>query len=99
MSGGPPVILYLLSGPDPIEATRANLAVYVTGVPLMGAAVTWSSGVLGANAAWSALALAPAYWAGIMAGTRVFPRFSDLRFRQMTLLLMLGVSAGILLAP
>lgn len=73
MSGGPPVILYLLSGPDPIEATRANLAVYVTGVPLMGAAVTWSSGVLG--------------------------RFSDLRFRQMTLLLMLGVSAGILLAP
>ena len=26
--GGPPVILYLLSGPDPIETTRANLTLY-----------------------------------------------------------------------
>jgi uncharacterized membrane protein YfcA len=27
--GGPPVILYLLSGPDPVAVTRANLTLYV----------------------------------------------------------------------
>jgi hypothetical protein len=33
-----------------------------------------------------------------MAGTRLFSRFNDTRFRQFTLLLMIAVSIGILLA-
>lgn len=96
--GGPPVILYLLAGPDRIDTTRANLTYYVAGSSLAGIVMLWASGVLGLTAAWTALLLAPAYYGGVVAGTRLFARFNDARFRQFTLLLMIAVSTFILLA-
>jgi uncharacterized membrane protein YfcA len=96
--GGPPVILYLLSGPDPIENTRANLTLYVTATSTIGLAALWTHGVLDARAAQTSLWLAPAFFAGLVAGVRLFPRFSDARFRQLALVVMIGVSVVILLA-
>lgn len=96
--GGPPVILYLLAGPDPIEVTRANLTYFVAGISLAGVAALWAGGVLGREGLLLALALAPGYYLGMLAGTRLFKRFDDKRFRQFTLLLMLVVSTGILVA-
>ena len=96
--GGPPVILYLLSGPDPIETTRANLTLYVAVSSLIGVVMLWQQGVFGAQAGWTSVWLAPAYYVGLLVGLRLFPRFSDTRFRQFTLLLLIVVSTGILLA-
>jgi uncharacterized protein len=96
--GAPPVILYLLSGPDPIETTRANLTLYVVVISLAGLIMLWARGVLDLPAAWTALALAPGYYGGLVVGVRLFPKFSDTRFRQFTLLLLVAVSTGILLA-
>ena len=96
--GGPPVILYLLSGPDPIETTRANLTLYVAVSSLIGVVMLWHQGVFDALAGWTSLWLAPAYYVGLVIGLRLFPRFSDTRFRQFTLLLLIVVSTGILLA-
>lgn len=96
--GGPPIILYLLSGPDPIETTRANLTLFVAGVSYAAIAMLWAGGLLGAAAAWTGLLLAPGYYGGLILGTRAFVRFSDTRFRQFTLLLLIAVSVGILLA-
>jgi len=96
--GAPPVILYLLAGPDPIETTRANLTLFVTVISLVSIALLWYRGVFDARAAWTSLWLAPAYYAGLVAGVRLFPRFSDTRFRQLTLSLLIGVSVVILLA-
>jgi uncharacterized membrane protein YfcA len=96
--GAPPVILYLLSGPDPIETTRANLTLYVVVISLAGLIMLWARGVLDVPAAWTALALAPGYYGGLVLGVRLFPKFSDTRFRQFTLLLLVAVSTGILLA-
>ena len=96
--GGPPVILYLLSGPDPIETTRANLTLYVTVTSLVGVFLLWHKGIFDADGWRASLWLAPAYYAGLVGGVRLFPRFSDTRFRQLTLLLLIAVSAGILLA-
>ncbi len=96
--GAPPVILYLLAGPDPIETTRANLTLFVTVISLVSIALLWYRGVFDARAAWTSLWLAPAYYAGLVAGVRLFPRFSDTRFRQLTLSLLIGVSIVILLA-
>jgi uncharacterized membrane protein YfcA len=95
--GAPPVILYLLSGPDPIETTRANLTLYVTAISLVGIVALWYHGVFDARAGWLSLGLAPAYYVGLVGGIRLFPRFSDTRFRQFTLLLLIVVSAVILL--
>jgi uncharacterized membrane protein YfcA len=96
--GGPPVILYLLSGPDPVAVTRANLTLFVAVTSLAAITALWATGVLGARAAWMGLALAPGYYVGLVAGGRLFHRLSDTRFRQFTLWLLIAVSAGILLA-
>jgi hypothetical protein len=96
--GAPPVILYLLSGPDPIETTRANLTLYVTVTSLVGIVVLWQQGIFDARAGWTSLWLAPAYSLGLVGGVRLFPRFSDTRFRQLTLLLLIAVATAILLA-
>jgi len=96
--GAPPVILYLLSGPDRIETTRANLTLYVTVTSAVGVFMLWQQAVLDMQAALASLWLAPAYYGGLVAGARLFPRFSDTRFRQLTLLVLIGVSVGILFA-
>lgn len=95
---GPPVILYLLSGPDAIATTRANLTLFVAVASLAALVALWANGVLGPRAAWTGLALAPGYLGGLLAGGRAFARFNDARFRQFTLVLLIVVSAGILLA-
>jgi uncharacterized membrane protein YfcA len=96
--GGPPVILYLLSGPDPIETTRANLTLYVTVTSLIGIVMLTQQRIFDAHAAWTSLWLAPAYYAGLVGGIRLFPRFDDQRFRRFTLALLIAVSTAILLA-
>lgn len=96
--GAPPVILYLLSGPDPIEVTRANLTLYVVVISAAGlAALAWQR-VIDAQALTIALLMTPTYALGVIAGSRLFSRFSDQRFRQLTLSMMLVVSVGVLFA-
>jgi uncharacterized membrane protein YfcA len=95
---GPPVILYLLSGPDPAQTSRANLTLFVAVTSLVAAAVLWAGGALGAQAAWMALLLAPAYCGGLVAGARLFPKFGDTRLRQIALILLIAVSIGIVVA-
>jgi uncharacterized membrane protein YfcA len=95
--GGPPVILYMMAGPDPIATTRANLTYFVGGVSFAGVVMLAIEGVLGQRELLLALLLAPGYYGGIVLGTRMFAGFNDQRFRQFTLALMLVVSTGILL--
>jgi uncharacterized membrane protein YfcA len=96
--GAPPVILYLLSGPDPVEATRANLTLYLVLSSLACLILLWVHEVLDIPAAMAALILAPGYYAGLVLGQRLFPLLGDIRFRRLTLLLLIAVSAGILVA-
>jgi uncharacterized membrane protein YfcA len=42
--------------------------------------------------------LAPGYYAGMVAGARVFSRFDDRGFRRFTLVFLAAVSAAIFLA-
>ena len=96
--GGPPVILYLLAGPDPIETTRANLMFFICAVSVAGLAMLALAGAFDPRALLLAAVLTPGYYIGMVLGARLFSRFNDQRFRQFTLLLMMVVAAGILLA-
>jgi uncharacterized protein len=96
--GGPPVVLYLLSGPDPVETTRANLTLYVTVTSLVGIIMLWHEDFFDTPAIVASLWLAPAYYCGLLAGVRLFPLLGDTRFRHLTLVLLIAVSTGILLA-
>jgi uncharacterized protein len=96
--GGPPVILYLLSGPDPVHVTRANLTLFVAFISIAGLTMLATRGILNATALRSTFLLAPLYLIGVLLGGRLLARFSDRRFRQFTLVLLLAVSTFIMLA-
>ena len=44
--GGPPVILYLLSGPDPVAVTRATLTLFVVLISIAGLTMLGFNGLL-----------------------------------------------------
>ncbi len=96
--GGPPVILYLLSGPDPVAVTRANMTLYVVLISAAGLVMLVSRGLLGLPGAAQALLLAPGFALGVWVGGRWFQHTSDERFRRITLWLLMVLSALIVLA-
>jgi uncharacterized membrane protein YfcA len=96
--GGPPVILYLMAGPDDAATTRATLAVYVALSAAIGVVALAWQGAMPAAAGALALAMAPLFMLGVVLGGRIFARLSDQRFRRVTIWLMLVVSAWVLVA-
>jgi uncharacterized membrane protein YfcA len=96
--GGPPVILYLLAGPDPVAVTRANLTLYIVLVSAAGLVMLGFAGLLDAFVLRTAAALTIPFAVGVVAGSKLFARFSDQRFRQLTIVFMFLVSLGVLLA-
>jgi uncharacterized membrane protein YfcA len=94
---GPPMILYLLAGPDRVETTRANLTYCIAGASLVGVAVLSWGGLVDLSTGTAALALTPGYWGGMAAGSRLFTRFNDQRFRRFTLVLLIALSTIIVL--
>lgn len=96
--GAPPVILYLLSGPDAVATTRANLTLYVAVISGASLAMLGASGFVDRSTLGIAGWLTPGFVLGIVIGSRLFARFSDERFRRFTMVLMILVALGVLLA-
>lgn len=96
--GAPPVILYLLSGPDPIAVTRANLTVFVTAISLIGVVMLAAAGAITWQVGTFAAFLTIPYLLATWLGGRLFARLSDQHVRRLALFLMLGVGiAGFVL--
>ncbi len=96
--GAPPVILYLLSGPESAAVTRANLTVFVTAISVIGLIMLAAAGAITTSLAISATALTIPFLLAIWLGNRLFARLSDAGVRRLALVLMLGVGvAGLFL--
>jgi len=80
--GAPPIILYLLSGPDPVAVTRANLTTYVTIISVFGLVMLWASGILNWKLSLFAFLLAPFFLASMWIGSGVFSRMTAEGFRR-----------------
>jgi uncharacterized membrane protein YfcA len=87
--GAPPVILYLLSGPDPQVVTRANLTVFVTAISAIGLVMLVAAGAITKALAISAFLLCIPYLAGTWVGGMLFGRLADLAVRRIALFFML----------
>jgi uncharacterized membrane protein YfcA len=96
--GAPPVILYLLSGSDPPEVTRANLTVFVTAISVIGVAMLITAGAISSPLAWSALILSAPYLAATWAGGRLVGRLTARGARRLALGFMLVIGTAGLLA-
>jgi uncharacterized membrane protein YfcA len=92
--GAPPVILYLLSGPDPAAVTRANLTIFVTAISVIGLVMLAAAGAITAKLALSALALTVPFLVATWLGGKFFARLSDNNVRRLALGLMLSVGVA-----
>lgn len=96
--GGPPVILYLMSGNDNTAVIRANMIGYFT-IVLIGMAVTFAlGGLFGPLVLWRAALLAVPFVIGIYAGARLFPLASQRTFRNIALSFLAVASSYVLFA-
>jgi uncharacterized membrane protein YfcA len=96
--GAPPVILYLLSGPDPQTVTRANLTVFVTAISVIGLVMLVFAGAFTATLTVSAFLLCVPYLVATWLGGKLFSRMSDLGVRRLALALMFSMAVVGLLA-
>jgi uncharacterized protein len=89
--GAPPVILYLLSGPDSIVVTRANLTVFVTAISVIGLIMLTAAGAINGALATTAVLLTAPFLLSTWLGAKLFGRLSDANVRRFALGLMLCV--------
>jgi uncharacterized membrane protein YfcA len=89
--GAPPVILYLLSGPDPIAVTRVNLTIFVTSISVIGLAMLAVAGAITGALAATAMLLTIPFLLSTWLGGKLFGRLSDTGVRQLALGLMLCI--------
>jgi uncharacterized membrane protein YfcA len=87
--GAPPVILYLLSGPDPQVVTRANLTVFVTAISVVGLAMLVIAGAATASLAQLAAMLTVPFLLATWLGAKAFNMLSDIAVRRVSLGMML----------
>jgi len=95
--GAPPVILYLLSGPDPVLVTRANLTLFVTAISVIGLVMLATAGAITARLGMAAIALTIPFMLATWLGGKLFLRLSETNVRRFALVLMLSVSVASLL--
>jgi uncharacterized membrane protein YfcA len=96
--GAPPVILYLLSGPDPQVVTRANLTVFVTAISVGGLVMLVSAGAATGQIWLLAAILTVPFLVTTWLGGKAFNKLSDLAVRRVALGMMLVMGTIGLLA-
>lgn len=89
--GGPPVLIYMLSGPDKAVTNRANIIIYfgVTGIFLL-AVMIWNGLAEPAGIVRVAL-LTPLFWAASYAGQRMFRQSSEKLYRRIAFLFLAAI--------
>ena len=92
--GAPPVILYLLSGPDPQAVTRANLTVFVTTISVIGLIMLLAAGAVTSEVVLFASMLCIPFLLATWLGGRISNGMSDLGVRRvaLTLMLVMGIA-------
>jgi hypothetical protein len=89
--GGPPVLLYLLSGNDPPAVNRANIVTYYFLTQFLLIVIVLATGVAGWDALARAVVLFPVMILGAWAGGRLFHVLASERLYR-------NVALGILFA-
>lgn len=89
--GGPPVLLYMLSGDDPPAVTRANIIAYYSVTQVLLIAIVFASGVVGPATLWRAGLLFPLMLAGSWLGSRLFRGADERVYRNVALAILFAV--------
>jgi uncharacterized protein len=85
---GPPVVAYWLSGKETHATMRASIILFFGATTLFTFVSYLAAGLITAQSLWLAALVAPAYAAGLFAGSRAFGLASHQTFRRLSLLLI-----------
>lgn len=96
--GGPPVVAYLLAGPDPAATNRASFVYYFVFTQTAGIALFAANGLLTWTVLAAAVALVPPMVAGLWLGARLFARARDAVFRRVALAALMAIALATLVA-
>lgn len=95
--GGPPVFLYLMSGPGDAATNRAHFITFSVFVQAMAMVVFFGAGVFTERMLWLGAMLLIPFVIATWIGTKLFHLASEQTFRRVSLWLMAGVSLAILI--
>ena len=96
--GGPPAIIYLMSGGDGPALIRANLIGYFSVIFFGLVAFFAWGGLIDADILWRTGLLLPVFIVGIFGGSRLFGLASDRTFRHVAFTCLTAFSTWVLLA-
>ncbi|MEO1090885.1 MAG: sulfite exporter TauE/SafE family protein [Pseudomonadota bacterium] len=94
--GGPPVVLFWLSGQDAAPRTRANVMVYFALSGVIGLVALTTAGLITPEVVAFSLALMVPYGGGLWLGAASFGRTDDATYRRLALGLIAAVGLTIL---
>lgn len=86
--GGPPVVLYYVSGEKSAADIRANIVIYFTFVTLVIVPMFVYGGLITIETLWRCIVVTPPLMAGIVVGTRLFHGVSARRYINAALLVL-----------
>ena len=96
--GAPPVILFLLSGTNPVRNTRAILTLFISTTSLIGVLALFAAGAVTPALLVRSALLAICYLATIWLGMKAFAHLTDRGVRTIALCLMLLAGVAALIA-
>jgi uncharacterized protein len=85
---GPPVVAYWLSGKETHGTMRASIILFFGATTLFTFVSYLAAGIITVQGLWLAALVAPAYAAGLFAGSRAFGLASPETFRRLALMLI-----------
>jgi uncharacterized membrane protein YfcA len=85
---GPPVVAYWLSGKETPATVRASIILFFGATTLFAVISYLAAGIFTERSLWLAALVAPAYAAGLFAGSRAFGLATPKTFRRLSLLLI-----------
>ncbi len=95
--GGPPVFLYLMSGPGDGATNRAHFIIFSAFLLTAAFLVFFAAGIYTEHMMWLSAVLVVPFVIATWIGTRLFRLASEETFRRVSLWLMAGVSLAILI--
>ena len=96
--GGPPIVLYQMSGSNPAAANRANFIVFFALTQLVALGAYWVSGMMSADVGLLFVKFMPAFVGGLLLGQLCFKRVDEVLFRRFVMGLLLTVAVLALVA-
>lgn len=94
--GGPPIVVYFLAAPQPVEVQRANIIISIGVVALVTLISLATGGGVGTGTVVRGVVMAPFYMVGFWTGARLFAIAPAELYRKVALWLLIATGLSVI---